>query len=984
MMDYREVLKVGTVLDRKYRTDRVIGAGGFGITYLAHDLGLAAPVAVKEYYPAQFGMRDTSMSVRPRSDGDKALFDRLKASFLREARTLAQFDHQAIVRVLSVFEAHGTAYMVMRYESGPSLKAWLRSIERAPLQGELDTLLWPLLDAIELMHKNDFLHRDIAPDNIIVRSDGSPVLLDFGASRRVMNAMSGTLTGVVKQGYSPQEQYSSDVRAQGPWTDIYSLGATLYLAVTGQIPTEATARMLEDGMQSALDAAHGGYRPEFLAAIDAAMRLHPRDRPQSVADWRGMLFEGAYRDAYDDDLSPAGETLRARNIRVPATSPRTGGTSQPRQSQPRSSQPRSSHPGSSQPRPSQPHSTPRSGVSEREVSTPASRSGTRMAVPSSGAHDAARDPQSANGTASGPISAPPRSGSFATRAADLALSTQGAIVLGIGALLLGGSMLLAFEPGHRLDRPPVQVPSAAEIARQKAEADRLAEAARQKAEADRIAAAARQKTEADRLAEAARQKAEADRLAEAARQQAEADRLAEAARQKAEADRLAEAARQKAEADRIAEAARQKAEADRLAEAARQKAEADRIAAAARQKAEADRLAEAARQKAEADRLAEAARQKAEADRIAEAARQKAEADRLAEAARQQRVALATPTAPPAVTPPVATQPERQAPARQMPFAQGASESGVYAQRIAAAKDIVLAGGIGGQLRLWTTSTNRFVELPAKHDSAIGAIAISADQSRFATGSWGGEVRIWNGQTGALLHTITGPKAPIVAMHYRTETRVVAVDGTGIWWILDPTTGRVLMSSARSEPRRVTAASFSTDGRTFYVALVGNGSGANASGGDRFAIEAAMPTGENATRLEGRLLGHTDWIYAVAATPDGRTVVSASADGTVRLWDLAQSRERQRLTGHVGHVRALAVSPDGNAIAGASDDGAIIVWRIEDGREIARFNGPSQTPRDIAFHDAATVTVVGDDSMLRQWQIPAQRQGSADSGAVKQ
>ena len=292
-MDHRTQLLAGTVLDGKYRIERILGAGGFGITYEAYDIGLASKVAIKEYFPTQFGLRDSTYSVRPRSEGDREIFERLRSSFIREARTLNQFDHPAIVRVLNVFEAYGTAYMVMKYETGQSLKAWLADLVRLPTQEELDRLTAPLLDALEAMHNSAFLHRDIAPDNIIVRADGSPVLLDFGASRRVMGEMTGTLTGVVKKGYSPQEQYATDGRSQGPWTDIYSLGATLYRCVSGDTPEEATQRILDDQVVSAVDSGGGRYRPGFLRAIDAAMMLRPADRPQSVAEWRKMLFAGA-------------------------------------------------------------------------------------------------------------------------------------------------------------------------------------------------------------------------------------------------------------------------------------------------------------------------------------------------------------------------------------------------------------------------------------------------------------------------------------------------------------------------------------------------------------------------------------------------------------------------------------------------------------------------------------------------------------------
>ncbi len=280
----------GTVLDGKYRIESILGAGGFGITYEAYDARLASTVAIKEYFPSQFGLRDSTHSVRPRSDGDTEIFERLRSSFLREARTLNQFDHPAIVRVLSVFEAYGTAYMVMKYETGLSLKAWLAGLARRPTQEELDQLVVPLLDALELLHNGAFIHRDIAPDNIIVRADGTPVLLDFGASRRVMSEMTGTLTGVVKKGYSPQEQYATDSRSQGPWTDIYALGATLYRCISGVTPEEATQRVFDDRLLSAAEAGGGNYRPEFLRAIDAAMIVRPSSRPQTVAEWRKMLF----------------------------------------------------------------------------------------------------------------------------------------------------------------------------------------------------------------------------------------------------------------------------------------------------------------------------------------------------------------------------------------------------------------------------------------------------------------------------------------------------------------------------------------------------------------------------------------------------------------------------------------------------------------------------------------------------------------------
>lgn len=309
-MHPRNILPPGTLLDGKYRIEQLIGAGGFGMTYAALDRGLDQTVAIKEYYPAHFGVRQGPLTVGPASPKDQDIFSRLKESFLREARTLAQFRHSAIVRVLSVFEGHGTAYMVMEYETGKSLKAWLDELGRTPTQSELDRLVLPLLDALETMHQASFLHRDIAPDNIIVRADGGPVLLDFGAARRVMAELSGALTGIVKQGYSPQEQYANDPRAQGPWSDIYALGATLYRCVTGRTPDEATLRMLDDPLRPASDLRLEGYRAGFLAAIDRSMSLRPKDRPQTIGELRGLLT--ALGPSGATEFAPAAEKALAQ------------------------------------------------------------------------------------------------------------------------------------------------------------------------------------------------------------------------------------------------------------------------------------------------------------------------------------------------------------------------------------------------------------------------------------------------------------------------------------------------------------------------------------------------------------------------------------------------------------------------------------------------------------------------------------------------
>src|SRR5262249_46656938 len=186
-----------------------------------------------------------------------------------------------------------TAYMVMDFEAGRNLEAWLARLGRLPTQEELDRIALPLLDALEIMHAEEFLHRDVAPDNIIVRENGAPVLLDFGAARGLAAEKTRTMTGIVKAGYSPFEQYASDTRLQGAWTDLYALGATLYRALAGRPPEEATLRMADDRMAPATTAGKGAYRASFLTAVDARLRVRHRARPPSAAQLPALLRAGA-------------------------------------------------------------------------------------------------------------------------------------------------------------------------------------------------------------------------------------------------------------------------------------------------------------------------------------------------------------------------------------------------------------------------------------------------------------------------------------------------------------------------------------------------------------------------------------------------------------------------------------------------------------------------------------------------------------------
>ncbi len=311
--EHSDALPAGTRL-HEFEVLSVIGQGGFGIVYLAHDQALDRQVAIKEYMPSSMAVRTRECSVAVRSSRDKDTFAAGLRSFINEARLLARFDHASLLKVHQFWEAQGTAYMVMPYYAGTTLGHLLKQggkEGKVPNEAQLRAVLMPLLDALSQMHAADCFHRDIAPDNILILPDQQPLLLDFGAARHVIKDMSRAPTVILKNGYAPVEQYGEmpDMR-QGAWTDLYALGAVMQYAITGRTPPQAVTRFLQDKREALAVTAAGRYSDAFLRAIDRSLAVLPKDRPQNVHEMRALLAQAG-------DAAPAAIAAPAVQV-VPA------------------------------------------------------------------------------------------------------------------------------------------------------------------------------------------------------------------------------------------------------------------------------------------------------------------------------------------------------------------------------------------------------------------------------------------------------------------------------------------------------------------------------------------------------------------------------------------------------------------------------------------------------------------------------------------
>ncbi len=309
-------LPVGTHL-ADFEITGILGEGGFGIVYIAFDHSLQRTIAIKEYMPSSLAGRGADGSIAARSQRQKETFNAGLRSFINEARLLAQFDHPSLVKVYRFWEENKTAYMAMRYYEGHTLKNIISENPGIVTEAWLRFIFKQILEALDVLYKMKILHRDISPDNIIVQKNGSAVLLDFGAARQIIGDMTQGLTVILKPGYAPIEQYADDAAMkQGPWTDIYSLSAVMYLAVAKTPPPSSVARMVSDTIAPLQETIHPKFSAKFLSAIEKGMSVQPEGRPQSIAEFRKLLSIGTFNAQVPAPLNPLPDDKS--NRRAPA------------------------------------------------------------------------------------------------------------------------------------------------------------------------------------------------------------------------------------------------------------------------------------------------------------------------------------------------------------------------------------------------------------------------------------------------------------------------------------------------------------------------------------------------------------------------------------------------------------------------------------------------------------------------------------------
>ena len=328
-----DLLQVGTLLEG-YEIRGVVRRDGLSVDYEASHPALEGTVIVKELFPEALVGRLDGTALAARTPAQQTAFDAFLVRFLAQYRVLERIDHPSIVNVRECLGANGTGYAVLDFPQGETLEQRLQEGRPLPAN-ELAALLSALIDGLERVHRANLLHREITPDHVVINPDGHPVLVGFGAGpraaggpRQAFSPASAGLAANLTAGYAPLEQYSNRGQ-EGPWTDIYALGALAYRCATGIVPEDAPSRAIHDELVPAARAAKGGYDSRLLGGIDAALAMRVADRPRSLAAWRTLISrpaetEGPKTGSARQDGRPTRCPFGARDLAARTEGPQLG------------------------------------------------------------------------------------------------------------------------------------------------------------------------------------------------------------------------------------------------------------------------------------------------------------------------------------------------------------------------------------------------------------------------------------------------------------------------------------------------------------------------------------------------------------------------------------------------------------------------------------------------------------------------------------